>query len=528
MARKVLVIGAGPSGVQAAHQLLARGLEVEMIDFGVTPTAPDDATPSSTFQELRLRNGEQSELWWGKDYSGFSFERSTGGAGLTPPRAFVLGDVEQWTPARTRGFAPVESLAKGGLGEAWGLGAFALSSQELEAMGLDAAGIRASYARVCARIGLSGETIPGALPPLELDEAADRLWDSYERKRVEFERLGLRTRRTPLALLSQAFDGRSPTPYSDLDFYLNLGRSAYRPAFDVDRLRRSPGFSYAGGWLALAVRETSGGVGVEAIARHDRARRAFVGDAVLLCAGTLGTARLVLRSGLLRADASSAVRRLRLACSPYYQIVAVQPRCVGRVLRDRRHSMGQIVMALEESERAEWIPLASLLSYRSLLLTRLLRETPLPVRHARPVLQLLQSGLVVAGIFFPQRLENATAELGLEPDAASPSVDRLVIEDDSGKRRSDGAESRAMATFRRGLRLLGAIPLTTMRLPAGSSIHYGGTLPFGSATDPSSGRLIGHERVFVGDGSPFRMVPGKGITLTLMAYADWVADRLSG
>lgn len=528
MRRNVLVVGAGPSGVQAAHQLVSRGLDVEMIDFGIS-TARDWEPMASgqAFLDVRTRAKEQSPLWWGDDYSDFPFEARKGGAGLTPPRTFTIEEVDEWTPVRTQGFAPVESLAKGGLGEAWGLGAFALAREELATMGLDVQGIQASYARVCARIGISGAEIAGSLPPLELDEAAERLWARYTEREAEFSRIGLCARRTPLALLSQPFNGREATPYSDMDFYLNPGRSAYRPGFDVDQLRQRAGFSYSGGWLAVTVREKSAGVEVEAISRTDRARRVFSGDAVVVCAGTLGTARLALRSRLVRWDGAATQRWLRLACSPYFQIVAVQPACVGRVLRDRRHSMGQIVVTLEDRGRPTWVPLASLLSYRSLLLTRLMREAPIPVRQARSIFQLLQSGLVVAGVFFPQRLEDATVRLRLEPDVQSPTGDRLVVEDTAEEGGDSAAQARALAKFRRGLRRMGALPLRTLRLSHGSSIHYGGTLPFGSKTDALTGRLLGSERVFVGDGSPFRMVPGKGITLTLMAYADWVADRVA-
>ena len=74
MARKILVIGAGPSGVQAAHQLLIRGLEVEMIDFGVTSSRHEQPLePLTTFLSVRTHAQEQSHLWWGENYSDFSF-----------------------------------------------------------------------------------------------------------------------------------------------------------------------------------------------------------------------------------------------------------------------------------------------------------------------------------------------------------------------------------------------------------------------------------------------------------------------
>jgi len=527
VAAKVIVVGAGPSGVQACHQLRARGLDVQLIDFGVTSGHAAGADSERRgFVEFREREVEQSPLLWGPAYSDFPFANRKGGAGLTPPRAFATEHVAEWLPLRTDGIVPVESLAKGGLGEAWGLGAFVLATPELEAMGLPAAAIRESYGRVCARIGVSGVDIAESLQPLDLDESAERLWERSRAREGALARLGLRVSRTPLALLSQPYDGRSATPYTDMDFYQNPGTSAYRPGFDVDRLRERHGVDYVSGWLVTTVRETADGVEVTAVSRADRTSRVFTADSVVLAAGALGSARIALRSGLARQSDGAPASRVPLMCSPYAQIVAVQPALVGRVLRDRRHSMGQLVMALEDASDPSVVPLASILSYRSLLLTRLMREAPLPVRQSRAFFHALQSGLVIAGVFFPQKLADAEAQGWLEPDAASPTGDRFVLENRS---RGDArrAEARVLATYRTGLRALGAVPLRTVRLQTGASIHYGGTLPFGVSTDAATGRLAGCRRIFVGDGSPFHMVPGRGITLTLMAYADWVAERVA-
>lgn len=511
---RVLVIGAGPSSVQASHRLLELGCEVQMIDFGVSGLSLET---THGFLQTRQEDPAQSELWWGKEYSGFPMENRPGGAGLTPQRSFVLDEVASWTPVRSREFFPVESLAKGGLGEAWGLGAFRLSSHELVAMGLDPAALSKSYARVIERVGVSDSHVR--------DEAAERLYARGRAHEAALLRAGVKLGPVPLALLDHSVDGRKANTYDDMDFYINPGRSAFRPAFAIDALQSNPRFTYSKGWLVVRLHETEVGVVVEALSRENRELREFKADRVVLCAGTLGTARLVLRSQLLQ---TSQRTHLSLACSPYYQLVAVQPALVGRRLRDRRHSLGQFVMSYEDPEHPERVPLASVLSYRSLLLTRLLREAPLPVREGRSLLQILQSGLTVAGIFLPQKLDEARVSLRLEDDANSPTGDCLLIE--ALKTRPNTTEESAMEfrtlrVFRSALRTMGAWTLRSVALPAGSSIHYGGTLPLGVHTALDSGRLAGTRRIYIGDGSAFRMVPGRGITLTLMAYADWVAEQ---
>jgi hypothetical protein len=76
---------------------------------------------------------------------------------------------------------------------------------------------------------------------------------------------------------------------------------------------------------------------------------------------------------------------------------------------------------------------------------------------------------------------------------------------------------------------LGCQPLRTIYTPQGGSIHYAGTLPFDDTGKPftlnPSGRLSGTRRVYVGDGSGFRYLPAKGLTMTLMANAHIVAQN---
>jgi len=74
---------------------------------------------------------------------------------------------------------------------------------------------------------------------------------------------------------------------------------------------------------------------------------------------------------------------------------------------------------------------------------------------------------------------------------------------------------------------LGCQPLKTIQTPMGGSIHYGGTLPFDDSgelfTIHRSGKLAGTKNVYVADGSGFKYLPAKGVTLTLMANAYRVA-----
>ena len=81
------------------------------------------------------------------------------------------------------------------------------------------------------------------------------------------------------------------------------------------------------------------------------------------------------------------------------------------------------------------------------------------------------------------------------------------------------------------LRRLGCWAYSRIRCGNGASIHYAGTLPWGrDAGSPvevdGDGRLAAMPGVYIGDSATWRFLPAKGLTLTLMANALRIADRI--
>lgn len=535
MSAEFIVVGSGPSAVHAALTLLEGGARVRMLDVGVTSGGRTGFGGDAGFLELRRTDPDQHRVFLGDEFEGIPLGRLKAGSGLSTPRQFVTARVDALTPIRVAAgaFQPVESLAAGGLGGAWGLGCFTFSRPELERMGLDAAGIERSYQTVADRIGISAEPDDGTpyfkraierlQPGLELDESSELLLKAYRRNRARLNRKGIHVGRTALALLSEDKDGRRANAYRDLDFWSDSGHSAWRPALALEQLKRHPRFEYRPESLVLRFSGTEGGpIEVEYLDLSSGERRREQCRKLVLAAGALGTARIVLRSRAPRA-------RLPLLCNPYFYALCLRPGLIGRTLRDRRHSMGQLVLVHDERRDGSHVPVASLLSYRSLLLFRLIKEAPLSLREGRGIFQILQSALTIAGIFHPDGpLDDRSRSLrglSLAPDATSPTSDRLEIE----FRLSDSENARVSRNQRAilsALSALGAYPIRTIDPGLGASIHYGGTLPYGAELGAEeSGRLRGASSVWLADGSPFRFVPAKGVTLTLMAHADWVARQ---
>ena len=529
-----IVAGSGATGAMAAQTLAQRGASVLILDGGRRDTRYAGLIPPKAFVDIRREEEEQHRYFLGDRFESAAYREIAPGAQFTPPREFIVDGVDELLKVRSDSFAPVESLARGGLASGWGLHCGVYSDAELERASLPAADMHDAYQTVADRIGISGAAGDDARPytygdlqriqpPLPLDPTAEHVAARYARNRALMNARGYHLGRPTLALLSQPKDGRNASALRDMDFYDDAERAAWRPAVTLGELAALPNVAYAGnvlmtrfeerdGWVDAVVRDIDGGE-----ERRYGARR------LVLACGALGTARVVLRS--LPSDGV----RLPLLCNAYTYMPCVVPHRVGRAMPERNNSLVQLALFHDADGTQRDIAVGTIFTYRSLMLFRLLRETPLNVRDARIFMQYLLSGLLIAGIDHPQAPSDGK-RLWLEPDPASPTGDALAIafELSAGERIAYDARERG---FARTLRSLGAWPVKRIRPPLGSSIHYAGTLPFAANerdfTLGSNGRLRGTSNVFVADGSGFTFLPAKGLTLSLMANAHRIATGLA-
>ncbi len=524
----VLVVGSGASGAMAAQTLSDGGGRVAVLDVGERDETYRELIPPGDFTTIRTTDPEQHAYFLGRDYEGLSWADNRVGSQLTPPRRHLVRGVAERVPLVSDSFFPLESLAYGGLGGGWGLGCYVFSPAELARAGLPPAAMRDAYQVVADRIGISGarddvaryclgdlERIQPA-PPLEENLAG--LLAAYERRRAQLNRRGFHLGRSALALLTEPTDGREPTAGEDMDFWSDRGRSAYRSWITMDALRAEDAIEYLDGRLVTRFEERDDAVVVEAVRSDGSGTERLSARRLVLAAGALGTARIVLRS-LAERD-----RRLPLLSNPYTYMPCVQPRMLGRAIAARKPSFSPLILCHDPGEAGDVLH-AAFFSYRSLLLFKLVREVPLGFRDARRMMHELLSSFTIAGVHHPDAGDPSRA-VRLVPHADSPTGDALaadyVLRDDE-QRANDARE----ALLARALRRLGCFPLKAIRTPQGGSVHYGGTLPVSADGAPftldDAGRLAGTRRVLVADGSGLRYLPAQGITLTLMANAHRVA-----
>jgi choline dehydrogenase-like flavoprotein len=527
----VLVVGSGASAVNAAAPLVEAGFAVRMLDFGNRDARYESLIPSATFSELRRTDPDQHRYFLGESFEGIPFGKLAAGAQLTPPRQYVPRDTAQRTPVESESFFPLESLAEGGLAGAWGAGCPPFADEDLAGFPIRRSDLAEHYEAVAERIGVSGardDLLPflgdlrAMLPPPEIDANARTILDRYRRRQPSLHARGFTLGQPRLALLSRDHRGRSAHRYLDMDFWSDHGKSVYRPRWTLEELRRSANFDYRDRLFVESFSEE--GEMVEVRARHagsgeEERHRA---RALVLAAGTLGTARIVLRS-LRRFD-----RRLPLVCNPHTYAPMVNLAMLGRAGDDRRHSLAQLCFVHAPGGPGRPTTVGHLYSYRSLLGFKLVKESPLPYRESARMIRLLLSSFTIVLL---QHADDPSGDKycalqrgeGGEPD-------RLEIHyalSDEEERRIEHAE-RAIVRCFRSLRCL---CIRRARPGHAASAHYAGTFPMaaegGELTTEPSGRLRATRSVYLADGSVFPRLPSRGLTFTMMANADRIGVALA-
>ncbi len=529
---EVLVVGSGASGVHSAWPLAEAGVRVGMLDVGNQERHYEPLIPSKSFLEIRRSDPEQHRYFLGDRFEGISLGKVGLGAQLTPPRRYVTSGVEAQGPLDAGDIRIMQSLALGGLGAAWGASAVPFSDDDMAGWPMTRRELQPHYDAVANRIGVSGEMeedlepyvgpVDGLLPAAELDSNGESIYLRYRQRRAALRRAGFALGKAWIAAATERLGDRGPLQYYDMEFWADKDRAIYRPRYTVEKLREFPNFQYHEQVAVERFEQDASADLVRVSCAHLPSGRCeqFTTRRLILAAGAIATARIVLRS-LQRFDCP-----VPFATNPYTYYPSLNFARLGRPTRDRRHSLTQLLMFFDPDMTRRRILQLQLYSYRSLLLFKLAKESPLAFPQSLRIMRELQEYFVIIGIHHEDR-PGPGQWLKLLPGAAGGDVLQARYEAPAGVE-SDRLlqERRAM----RCLRQLGCLAIKAVRPGCGSSIHYGGTFPMagdgGPLTTHPSGYLRAAPLVYLGDGSTFPHLPAKGITFTLMANGNRVGTAV--
>jgi hypothetical protein len=508
-----------------AQTLVEAGEKVLLIDAGVK-TEIEDPGWTKNFYDIRKTNDSQQEIFLGKNMELLHLETGEAFSQMTPQRRYILQDTKSVRPVSSQNFVPLETFATGGLGNAWGLGCFTFSDAELWNVKLDTLKIKNAYQVIADRIGISyspddilrytAADLHSLQPGIQIDSNASGIMKRYYSSRKRINRKSFYAGVPAMALLTEQKENRKATDYTNMDFYYNYGHSAYRPSLTIKKLQSYRNFVHQRGVMVSSFEEHENIMRLIGTNLNDHQPVTYYCRKLVLACNVFGTARIVLQSS------QQFNRKLPLLCNPYSMLATLQISKLGKQPTVRKTSTAQVCLFYDEDGNHANVPMASLYSYSSLLLFRLLKKSPLNSRDSLRILKYLQSALVVAGIHHP----------------STPSDSRSISLAENGILKIDYSDSPAEILqmqkvekrFSRLLRQLGCFPFQKTTPPPGSSAHYAGPLPFSEKEEPftlsSNGKLAGTQNVFVADASGFHFLPAKGPTLTIMANAHNIARHI--
>ena len=523
-----IIIGSGCTGAIAAETLCYSGKKVLMIDTGIEDK--NESRNNGDFITKRLNDGAQSDYFLGKKYEVLSENVNPNIPQITPQRAYVNALTETLLPVKTANFFPVESLAFGGLGNSWGLGSYAFSAEEIKKCGLDLQKMNEAYAWVSKKIGISGENNDDAAefchsyllelqPSINLNPAAKDLYNRYKKHSTSLNKKRLYMGRPSLAIITRDTGNRKAYAYNDLDFYENPGDSSFRPPIMMKELINKGLLDYKPGWVVISFAEAENRVEVTCRNIKSGETISFYARKLIIAASALSTSRIVLRS----IDPS---QQLPILCNAYTYMPMIYWPFLGKKHMGPLCGLAQLAMFYDIHNDRSDIAMASIYNYRSLLNFRILKQMPVNFADGRKLLQLLIPSLFVAGIFHPASYQKGNyIQLKKADTLMGDMLETNYVYE--GKELNTIAETEKK--YATAFSKLHCTVLKKQRTATGGSIHYAGSLPFSKEEAPfrlsPGGKLYGTKNIFVADGSGFTYLPGKGLTLSLMANAHIVAKN---
>ena len=526
-----IVVGSGPSGAIAAKTLVDANAMVLMLDVGNIDDKYNKLVPEKDFETIRKTVEEQHRFLIGDSLESIPQTEIKVGAQLSPSRRFIIKDVEKYIPMISENFTPMESLAYGGLGAGWGLGTYVYSEEECKKVGLPYDEMKKSYQYVADHIGISADNddvrpfilddIKRIQAPLKKDNSAEKILQKYKKKHRFFKDKRMYLGSSAMAILTENKADRKASSYNDMDFYSDKEKSAYRPQFTIDELRKKENFEYLGQNLALDFLEEGDITKIRCFDIKQQKEVSYKTKKLILATGALGSARIVMRS-------LKTIDRLPLLSNPYAYIPGIHWDMLGKKLDSKKNSMAQLMMIYDTDGTNSDLVSIAFYTYQSLMLFRLVKESPLNISDNRLIFQYLQSAFLISGVHHPDSFSE-NKYLKLIPNNKNISGDELSAVYLLNQEEKELIRKRERILMKALLKL-GITPIKRINPGAGSSIHYGGTVPFSDketiGNQSYEGKLYGTKNVYNADSSGFNYLPAKGVTLSIMANSHRVCSNL--
>jgi choline dehydrogenase-like flavoprotein len=531
--KHVVVVGSGASGVHFAQSALERGWRVTLLDVGRTAPAPE--LPDASFAQLKRDHPDPAGYFLGRRFEGALFPGNKGEYyGFPPHKGYIFAPLDKLS-VRARGFDPLLSFARGGLGEAWTGGSFPFTAGEMVDFPFEHAEFAPYYGTIAERIGIGGAVddlapyLPGhahLAPGLRLDAHSEALLAAYEGSKSRLNReLKCFVGRSRSAVRADDRGERKGCTYLGRCLWGCPREALYTPSITLRALQRHERFRYVPDHVVTRV-EADGANRVRRVRAEHVAtgvELALDSERIVLAAGTLASSKVFLDS--LRAHGGAAPTLTGLMDNRQVLVPFVNLALLRKKVELDSYQYHQLALGLERPDARHYVH-GLITTLKSALIHPIVQSVPFDLRSALWIFRNAHAALGLVNVnFHDERRAECTLSLEVERDGASRLLVRYEPSRDEPARMKAG-----LGDVKRALRMLGcfAPPGMTHVRPMGASVHYAGALPMQRDAAPLTTSPAGESRDLAGlffvDGSTFPFLPAKNLTFSLMANAARIAD----
>lgn len=515
------VIGSGPSGIMCASALLDAGYEVTLLDVGHT-------LPASAARAAEDLAGKDIDRWTRADIA------SARGATVMSdgiPRHLSFGSDFAYAKDADLGIVQQDchctvSHAKGGFSAIWGGSVLPNRAEDFETWPVTLPEMIPHYKAVGEIMGIAAtedDPLLGwfphyaePLPAPRRSAQAEHVRGESERHAATLTRRGLRVGGSRLALRTR--------PDRKGRHCRNVGlcltgcpfSAIYSTDQTLEDLLENGKFRYVGGHKAERLEEGADAVTIHASRIKDGAKAVFTAERVYVGCGALASAMLV------AASLPGKSLTLPVVYQPYVMIPLMLLKNFPDAPTERLHTLSQLNIELED-EKISAHPLhLQLYTFNHFIeerLDRILRFFPL----VRGFLRRLMLGRIVTlqGYAHGDESDPIRVEFVKTPQGAVTTSLKGPADDT----RFSSLASALIRKLARSSREFGMAPVPFMRIlgTPGAGSHFGSIFPMrerpGTFETDRLGRLPGHPRIHLIDGSVLTTIPAATITYTIMANA---------
>jgi choline dehydrogenase-like flavoprotein len=516
---EIIIIGAGPAGIAAAIPLVSAGIKVILLDAG--KELNQNLSPLAVERHDKIGNEFQAIRNLG-DYSP-KFR--------VPWIADMFSQYSKEYALVSENFLAQGMLAPGGLSNAWGAGVACYDADDLKKSPINFAELKLSYQHLAKRMGISGENNDdlsaffgndiSLQAPTELDQLTKKLLSGYTKKRAAINQQGFYLGKARNAVLTGDLAGRKGCTYCGMCLTGCANQSIYNAAYDLKWLLRQPAFRYIPDVFVKEIETTREYNIVKGIHTKSRENIQFTADKILLAAGAIGTAKLVLNALNLHSH------RVPLLSSPTVAFAALLPSQLGQTAPERYFGLAQLSFFIRNASQTpstnQDYAFGNIFTAHGLPTSDFISRTPLSRPIARKLMKFIQPSIVVANCFLPGALSKHSLSIDKDSNIHLSGDYEPALQDWIAL-----LKNRITKIFRQ----CGAVMLPgsfVQSLP-GSDLHYAGTVPHQDSPKPyqafSNGMVAGLQNVYVVDGAALTNLPAKPHTFSIMANADRIARAL--